>query len=59
YGDTIWYAPDGVDGDKNDTLLHIAVKCNNRPLCQWLLTLERLDVTLKNGKGADVFQVAK
>jgi hypothetical protein len=41
YGDLIWYTKDGVDGEKKDTLLHIAVKSENIELVSWLLSLER------------------
>ncbi|KAG5186520.1 hypothetical protein JKP88DRAFT_256421 [Tribonema minus] len=58
YGDLIWHAPDSVDANKNETLLMIAIKANNKPLVDWLLTLDRLDVTVRNIKGQDAFQVA-
>lgn len=59
YGDLQWYAPDGVDGDKKDTLLMIAVKTNNVKLVEWMLTLDGLDTTKQNGKGLNAMAVAK
>ncbi|CAN0044285.1 unnamed protein product [Ectocarpus fasciculatus] len=59
YGDLQWYAPDGVDGDKKDTLLMIAVKTNNAKLVEWMLTLDGLDTTKQNGKGLNAMAVAK
>lgn len=59
YGDLQWYAPDGVDGDKKDTLLIIAVKINNVKLVEWMLSLDGLDATKQNGKGLDAMAVAK
>lgn len=59
YGDISWYAPDGVDGDKKDTLLIIAVKINNAKLVEWMLSLDGLDTTKQNGKGLNAMAVAK
>lgn len=59
YGDLQWYAPDGINGDKTDTLLIIAVKNNNAKLVEWLLGLDGLDTNRKNGKGLDAMAVAK
>ena len=59
YGDLQWYAPDGVDGDKKDTLLIIAVKINNVKLVEWMLTLDGLETTKQNGKGLNALAVAK
>lgn len=59
YGDLQWYAPDGVDGDKKDTLLIIAVKANNSKLVEWILTLDGLDTARQNGKGLNAMAVAK
>ncbi|CBJ28038.1 hypothetical protein Esi_0089_0099 [Ectocarpus siliculosus] len=59
YGDLQWYAPDGVDGDKKDTLLIIAVKTNNVKLVEWMLTLDGLDTAKENGKGLNAMAVAK
>ncbi|CAM9971155.1 unnamed protein product, partial [Hapterophycus canaliculatus] len=59
YGDLQWYAPDGVNGDKKDTLLMIAVKINNKKLIEWMLSLDGLDATKQNGKGLNAMAVAK
>lgn len=59
YGDLQWYAPDGIDGDKKDTLLIIAVKVNNSKLIEWVLGLDGLDPMKKNGKGMTAMAVAK
>lgn len=59
YGDLQWYAPDGINGDKKDTLLIIAVKINNAKLVEWMLSLDGLDTSSKNGKGLDAMAVAK
>lgn len=59
YGDLQWYAPDGVNGDKKDTLLIIAVKTNNLKLVEWILSLDGLDTTKQNGKGLNAMAVAK
>lgn len=59
YGDLQWYAPDGVDGDRKDTLLIIAVKINNAKLVEWMLSLDGLDTTKQNGKGMNAMAVAK
>ncbi len=59
YGDLQWYAPDGVDGDKKDTLLIIAVKINNVKLVEWMLSLDGLDTTKQNGKGLNAMAIAK
>lgn len=53
-----WYAPDGIDGDKEDTLLIIAVKNNSPKLVEWILSLDGLDAVRKNGKGLDAMGVA-
>lgn len=54
-----WYAPDGINGDREDTLLIIAIKNNDRKLVEWILTLNGLDSTRKNGKCMDALEVAK
>ncbi|CAM9164858.1 unnamed protein product [Scytosiphon promiscuus] len=59
YGDLQWYAPDGVNGDKKDTLLMIAIKINNKRLVEWMLSLDGLDATKQNGKGLNAMAVAK
>lgn len=59
YGDLQWYAPDGVNGEKKDTLLIIAVKTNNPKLVEWILSLDGLDTTKQNGKGLNAMAVAK
>lgn len=59
YGDLQWYAPDGVNGEKKDTLLIIAVKTNNAKLVEWILSLDALDTTKQNGKGLNAMAVAK
>lgn len=59
YGDLQWYAPDGINGDKMDTLLIIAVKTNNEELTSLILGLDGVDATKKNGKGLDAMTVAK
>ncbi|CAM9352090.1 unnamed protein product [Chrysoparadoxa australica] len=59
YGDSHWYAPDGVDGDKKDTLLHIAIKTNDEKLVTWLLSLDKIDITKENAKGVDPIHLAK
>ncbi|CAM9957162.1 unnamed protein product, partial [Laminaria digitata] len=59
YGDLQWYAPDGINGDKMDTLLIIAVKIDNADLASLILGLDGVDATRKNGKGLDAMAVAK
>ncbi|CAM9152074.1 unnamed protein product [Discosporangium mesarthrocarpum] len=59
YGDLHWYAPDGINGDKGDTLLMIAIKTNYRELAEWILTLDKVEVNVKNSKGLDVMSIAK
>lgn len=57
-----WQVPPNVrplvEVEPGDTLLLIALKTDNRPLCEWLLKQNDLDPSLRNDRGKDARAVA-